>query len=239
MELKKTHLRSHEFWAGVRAEIPLLIGVFPLGVIYGVLALGAGLSPIEAQAMSAIVFAGSAQFIATQLIALGTPGLVIVLTIFVVNLRHALYSASIAPYLKGLSSKWKRGLAYLLTDEAYAVIITCLRSKGSGACRHWYFLGAGLALWTTWQISTGVGIFFGRIIPSQWPLDFTIALTFIALLVPALEESSSVGAALAAGVIAVILFGLPYRIGILIAASVGILVGMLLEMNFYGTEKNK
>jgi 4-azaleucine resistance transporter AzlC len=205
------------------------VGVFPFGIIYGVLALGAGLSPMEAQAMSAVVFAGSAQFIATQLVEIGTPGLVIVLTIFVVNLRHALYSASVAPFLKDLSLKWKGSLAYLLTDEAYAVVISCLKRKGAGECRHWYFLGAGLALWVTWQLSTAVGIFFGSIIPSQSPLDFAIALTFIALLVPALDEWSGVGAALAAGIAAVLLFGLPYRIGILIAAFIGIVVGMLLE----------
>lgn len=221
--------KSQEFWAGVRAEIPLLVGVFPFGVIYGVLALGAGLSPGEAQAMSVIVFAGSAQFIATQLVVLGTPGVVIVLTIFVVNLRHALYSASLAPHLKNLSSKWKTALAYLLTDEAYAVIITCLRNKGEANCRHWFFLGAGLALWATWQISTAVGIFFGSIIPAQWPLDFAITLTFIALLVPALEDLPSLGAGLAASIAGIFLFELPYHTGILMAAFIGIVVGMLLE----------
>lgn len=221
--------KSQEFWAGVRAEIPLLVGVFPFGVIYGVLALGAGLSPGEAQAMSVIVFAGSAQFVATQLVILGTPSVVIVLTIFTVNLRHALYSASIAPHLKGMSLWWKSSLAYLLTDEAYAVIITCLRKKGEANCRRWFFLGAGLALWTTWQISTAVGIFFGSVIPTQWPLDFAITLTFIALLVPGLEDLPSLGAGLASGIAAIFLFGLPYQTGILVAAFIGIMVGMLLE----------
>jgi 4-azaleucine resistance transporter AzlC len=207
------------------------VGVFPFGIIYGVLALGAGLSPAEAQAMSAIIFAGSAQFITTQLVELGTPGLVIVLTIFVVNLRHALYSASIAPYLKDLSLKWKGWLAYLLTDEAYVVTVNCFRKKGPSECGHWFFLGAGLSLWLTWQISTGVGIVFGSIIPAEWPLDFAIPLTFIALLAPSLDEGSSVGAALTAGIASVLLFGLPYKIGILIAAFIGIGIGMLLERN--------
>lgn len=224
-------LRSKEFWAGVRAEAPLLVGVFPFGIIYGVLALGAGLSRAETQAMSAIIFAGSAQLITAQLVELGTPGFVIVLTIFVVNLRHALYSASLAPYLKKLPLKWKLRLAYLLTDEAYVVTINCLRKKDESECQHWFFVGAGLSLWLTWQISTGVGIFFGSIIPAQWPLDFAIPLTFIALLAPSLEDKSSVGAALTAGFASVLLFGLPYKIGILIAAFTGIGIGMLLERN--------
>jgi predicted branched-subunit amino acid permease len=90
------------FLAGVRAESPLLIGVFPFGLIYGALAIGAGISPAAAQMMSSIVFAGSSQFIAAQLIHDAAPGLVIVLTIAVVNLRHMLYSASVAPYIEHL-----------------------------------------------------------------------------------------------------------------------------------------
>jgi len=87
--------KAKYFWAGVRAEIPLLIGVFPFGMIYGALALNAGLSKSASQMMSSIVFAGSAQFVTTQLVQDAAPGFVIVLTIAVVNLRHVLYSASL------------------------------------------------------------------------------------------------------------------------------------------------
>jgi 4-azaleucine resistance transporter AzlC len=121
-----------EFFSGIKAELPILIGVIPFGMIYGVLALGAGLEPVQAQAMSSIVFAGSAQFVSAQLLYAGTPGAVIVLTVAVVNLRHALYSASLAPYLKPLQPGWKWLLAYLLTDEAYAVTITHYQ-QGVGA----------------------------------------------------------------------------------------------------------
>ena len=121
MEITDSNQKS--FWAGVRAELPLLIGVAPFGMIYGVLALNAGLSPAPAQMMSSIIFAGSAQFITAQLLREAAPGLVIVLTIAVVNLRHMLYSASMAPYLQALPMRWKALLSYLLTDEAYAVTI--------------------------------------------------------------------------------------------------------------------
>ena len=112
-----------QFVAGVKAELPILLGVVPFGLIYGILALDAGLSAVQAQAMSLIVFAGSAQFVMAQLFALGTPATVIVVTAVLVNLRHALYSASVAPYVNHLSGRWRFGLAYLLTDEAYAVAI--------------------------------------------------------------------------------------------------------------------
>ncbi len=112
-----------EFLAGLKAELPIAVGGIPFGLIYGVLALASGLPPLMALAMSPIVFAGSAQFIGVQLIGAGTPGLVIVLTAFVVNLRHALYSTSLAPQMKHLPRRWQLLLAYLLTDEAYAMTI--------------------------------------------------------------------------------------------------------------------
>src|SRR5262245_10981574 len=143
--------QSKNFWAGVRAEIPLLIGVFPFGMIYGALALNAGLPTLAAQLMSSIVFAGSAQFITTQLVRESTPGLIIVLTIAVVNLRRMLYSASLAPYLASLPMRWKGLLSYLLTDEAYAPTIIHYEKEELTPYSHWFLLGAGLALWITWH----------------------------------------------------------------------------------------
>jgi predicted branched-subunit amino acid permease len=187
-----------------------------------------------------VVFAGSAQFITTQLFALGAHWLVAALTIAVVNLRHALYSASVAPYVQNLPAAWKVLLAYLLTDEAYVVTITHYqRAPGDSAQeasagapgaveapRHFFFLGAGLALWSAWQASTAAGIFLGRQIPDAWPLDFTLALTFIALVVPGLRSRGALAAALSAGLTALLASGLPLKLGLLAAAAVGILAGL-------------
>ena len=145
------------------------------------------------------------------------------------NLRHALYSASLAPYLSYLARPARTALAYLLTDEAYAVSISRFRRVDGGKLRHWYLFGAGLTLWTSWQISSAVGIFLGAQIPPGWSLDFTLALTFIALVVPALEDRASVLAAVAAGMTAVLAFSLPYKLGLMIAAFVGIAVGLWSE----------
>lgn len=221
--------RSREFLAGALAELPLLVGVIPFGLIYGVVAVNAGMPAVQAQAMSAIVFAGSAQFAAAQLVAGGAPTLVLISTIFILNLRHALYSASIAPYLKGLSGLWKAGLSYLLTDEAFAVTILNYEEKSDRTYAHWFFLGAGLALWTTWQISTAAGILLGTVIPTSWSLDFAAALTFIAMTIPLLRDKAAVAAALAAGAVAVIAYPLPYKLGLVLAALTGIVVGMIAE----------
>jgi 4-azaleucine resistance transporter AzlC len=220
---------TRSFWAGVRAELPLLVGVFPFGLIYGALALNSGLSPAVAQLMSSIVFAGSSQFITAQLVHDLAPGLIIVLTIAIVNLRHMLYSASVAPYLRNLSTRWKMLLAYLLTDEAYAATIIHYEKEGLTPTSHWFFLGAGFALWFTWQVSSGLGIFLGAAIPSAWPLDFALPLTFIAMVVPVLKDRPPVAAALSAGLVAVLAYGLPYKLGLILAAVVGIFIGTLLE----------
>jgi 4-azaleucine resistance transporter AzlC len=213
----------------MRDEAPILVGVVPFGMIYGVLALGAGLGVPEAQGMSAVLFAGSAQFISVQLFGAQAPVGVVVLTAFVVNLRHALYSASVAPHTRHLSLGWKLGLSYLLTDEAYAVAITRYSRSPGAPDGHWYFLGAGLALWASWQVSTAVGIFLGAQVPEGWSLDFTLALTFIALLVPNLRDRGAVAACLCAGALALVAFGLPYKLGLVVAACGGILAGTLAE----------
>ena len=97
------------------------------------------------------------------------------------------------------------------------------------SCPEWYFLGAGLAQWTVWQASTVVGIALGAQIPPGWALDFAVALTFIALVVPALTDRPSVAAAVAAGIVAVLTGAWPYRLGLVVAALIGIAVGLLVE----------
>ncbi|HLF02425.1 MAG TPA: AzlC family ABC transporter permease [Anaerolineales bacterium] len=220
------------FLSGLRAELPILPGVVPFGIIYGVAALNAQLPPAAVLAMSSIVFGGSSQFVAVQLIEQGAASFLIVATVFIVNVRHMLYSASVAPYLAHLPRRWKWLLAYLLTDEAYAVIITKYNDASSPTNKHWYHLGAGLALWGTWQISTAVGIALGSQMSEQLEtlgLDFAIAVTFIALVVPALRDRAVVAAALSAGILSVVAAALPYNLGLMIAALAGIAAGLIVE----------
>jgi 4-azaleucine resistance transporter AzlC len=221
--------RKQEFWSGVRDEAPILLGVAPFGLLFGALAISAHIGSLAAQAMSSIIFAGSAQFIAAQLVGSRTSGLVILMVVFVVNLRHALYSASVAPHVKDLKTGWKLLLSYLLTDEAYAVTITHYNKEGDSENKHWYFLGAGLTLWSAWQVSTALGIFIGAQIPASWPLGFVLPLTFIALVVPAIKDRAGIASALVAGVIGLLAFGLPYKTGLLLAAIIGIVTGLVIE----------
>jgi 4-azaleucine resistance transporter AzlC len=227
-----TSTPASEFLSGVRDELPILVGVIPFAMIYGVVAVGAGLSPVTAQAMSLIVFAGSAQFLMAQLYGLGTPAPVMLLAAVIVNLRHALYSASVAPYLRKLSDPWKWLLAYLLTDEAFAVSILHFHKPRSATIpdyRHFFLLGSGLALWSTWQLGTALGILLGAQIPASWSLEFTLTLTFIGMVVPSLKDRAGAAAAIVAGLAALLAFALPLQLGLVVASVAGILAGLIVE----------
>ena len=226
--------RRAEFLAGVRAQLPLLLGVAPFGMAYGAYAVKAGLSAGLAQSMSAIVFGGASLFVGVRLIGNDVPGAVIVFATLLVNGRHMLYSASLGPYTDNLSKRWRWLLAYLLTDEAYATTITRYRRGDNSPHAHWFFLGAGFALWSTWQITSAIGVFGGGAIPDSWSLDFALPLTFLAILMPALKSRPAVAAALAAGVVASIGFRWPYGTGLLTAMLLGMTAGIVCDLALSG-----
>ena len=219
-----------EFLAGLAAVAPLAAGSIPFGLIYGVLAVNAGMSPALAIAVSSIVFAGSAQFMITQLVAAGTPGYLIVASVMTINLRHALYSADLARKLAHLNPAWKAVLAYLLTDEAYAAALSRFSGATAEANRHWHLLGAGLGLWLVWQASCLAGVLLGGRIPAGWSLEFAGTLTFIAIVVPLLQDRAIWAAMAVAGMVAVAAHALPYKLAIIAAAGSGIAAGLALDL---------
>ncbi|MCM2289374.1 MAG: AzlC family ABC transporter permease [Sulfuritalea sp.] len=217
------------FSLGLRAVMPLLLGVAPFGVIYGVVALQSGIPALAAMAMSSIVFAGSAQFLLAQLVGAGAPLLLTAGAVGLVNLRHALYSASVAPMLAHLPRRWKILLAYLLTDEAYAAaiphLIAARPNTPQSVHAHWILLGSGFGLWAGWQLATLAGVLIGAQLPSGLGLDFALPLTFIAIVVPMVDSRALLLAALTAGAVAVALAALPYKLGLFIAALTGLAAG--------------
>ena len=206
--------------------MPLLLGVAPFGMAYGAYAVESGIGAGLAQAMSVIIFGGASQFVAVELLATGVPGLVIVLTVGLVNLRHTLYAAALAPHVAPLSRGWRALISYLLTDEAYAVGIRRYEDAPAGAYRHWFLLGTCVALWACWQATTAAGVFVGAAVPESWSLDFALPLTFIAIVVPALTDRPALAAAIVAGVVATMAFRWPYGTGLVTAAVVGMLAGV-------------
>ena len=220
-----------EFIAGVKAMIPLEVGGIPFAIIFGALSISSGVSVAGTMALSLFVFAGSAQFIAVGLIAAGASVPVIILTTFIVNLRHALYGATLAPYVKHLPQRWLIPLGIFLTDESFVVTSMHYAEPGDSTNKHWYFLGSNLAMYVPWQIFTWVGIFAGTRIPdpNRFGLDFAMSVTFIGMLVPLLKTRPVVAAVVVAGVVAVLTFSLPNQIGLIIAALSGVAAGVIVE----------
>lgn len=217
------------FAAGFRDVSPILIGVIPFGLISGAATVAAGISPAAAVGMAVLIFAGAAQLASVQLIAAGAASPVILLTAVVINLRMLMYSASLAPYLRQANGAWKSLLAYLLTDQAYALSVVRYEQDLAPELRRWYTAGVATTLWVVWQASTIVGIAVGAQVPPAWGLDFAIPLTFLGLLIPVLQDGPTRVAAGGAAIAAVVAAPLPYNAGLLIAAAVGIAAGLAAE----------
>jgi 4-azaleucine resistance transporter AzlC len=223
--------RSKEFFSGFRDTFPLMLGAFPFGMIYGALAITAGLSKGATMAMSALVFAGSAQFIAVGLVAAHAPVAIIILTTFIVNLRHMLYSATLLPYLKNLPQEWRVALAFWLTDETFAVTVHRYQRKDALTFAHWYQLGSSVAMYLNWQFWTFVGMALGDRIPeaSDWGLDVAMPVTFIAMIIPFVRSWPMGICVFTAGSAALLTLSLPYRLGIMVSAFAGIAAGLAAE----------
>jgi len=223
--------RRAEAWAGARDSLPMLLGAAPFGIIFGTLAVPSGLSAPGALAMSLFVFAGSAQFIALNLLAGGAALPVILLTTFVVNLRHALYSATLLPHVAGLRQRWRIPLAFWLTDETFAVVHRHYLKADGSPFKHWYYLGSCLAMYINWNLWTLSGILLGRSLPrlEHMGLEFAMAATFTGIVVPLLRNRPMVAAALGAAAVALAAHALPYKLGLMLAALAGVVIGVVLE----------
>ena len=213
-----------DFIAGVRDVAPVVLGIVPFGLVAGAAAVDTGLSGLQAVGLSVVVFAGASQLAAIELLGEGAPLAVVVGTVLVVNLRMLMYSASIAPRFRGVAARWKALVAYLLTDQAYAMSLTTFRERD--VSRRGYYLGTAAPLWVVWQLCTVVGVVVGARVPAWLPLDFALPLVFLALLVPAIEDGGTAAAGLVGGSLATLGAGLPYELGLPLGAVAGVLAGL-------------
>ena len=198
--------------------------------------VAAGMPNYLAMLMSILVYAGSSQLAALQLFSSGTPLAIIIVAALVINLRFSIYSLSIAPHLAAAGPRWRPLLSYLLSDNGFAMSLRGYDRPMTAADKVWYYLGSCAAIWTTWQIGTLSGVLLGTRIPAGWHLEFSIVLTFLAIVAPTIRDRAVAAAACAAGVTAVLAWHLPLRLGLLLAVAAGISAGMLTE-NLLGKRK--
>ena len=217
--------RKH-FLDGARTTLPLLPGVAPFGLVAGIAAVDSGLSPLVAVSMSMLIFAGASQLAAIQLMTAGAAPLVVLLTIMVINLRFAMYSASIAPHFGHLGRLQKLLAGYLLVDQSYGMSIVRYGSMPEEAKLPFY-LGIGMAIWPVWQGATLIGALLGTSVPEVWSLEFTMPLVFLAMLIAAVRDVPLLVAALTGGIVATLGHGMPFKLGIITGAVSGIAAGVV------------
>jgi predicted branched-subunit amino acid permease len=219
------------FWLGFRDSAPFFFLASPFGFLFGVLAAEAGLNVLEAFAFSSTVFAGASQFTALQLLQEKAPLLIVMVSALAVNLRMAMYSASLTPYL-GDAPMWQRALAaYFVIDQSYALSIVKFETEPRMSVpeRMAYFMGTSSIVTPAWIFATVAGALAGSRIPDSWGVDFVLPLAFLAMIGPMLRTPAHVIACLVAVATALPAAILPYNLGLIVAGILGMVAGAQTE----------
>jgi predicted branched-subunit amino acid permease len=220
------------FWQGFRDSAPFVLVAGPFGMLFGIVAMEAGFDLIQVLAFSAAVFAGAAQLTAVQLMQDQTPTIIVLISALAVNLRVAMYSASLTPYLGG-APLWQRACAaYLIVDQSYALSITRFEAQPAmtGPERMTYFFGTNGLIAPVWCLATYIGAVAGSRLPETLDLTFVIPLAFLAMIVPMLRTMAHVLAMVTAIVVALLAAGVPYNLGLIIAGTCGMMAGAQAEL---------
>jgi predicted branched-subunit amino acid permease len=220
------------FWQGFRDGAPFLLVIVPFSVLFGVLATEAGLNVIETMAFSIVVFGGAAQFTALQLMVDDVPTAVVLMSSLAVNLRVAMYSASLTPYIGG-APFWQRAIAaYFIVDQTYASAVAKYEVKPDMTIpqRIAYFFGVVTPICPTWYTFTLVGALVGGQVPPEFALDFALPVTFLALITPMLRTGAHVVAAITAIVMSLVCAAIPHNLGLIIAGMSGMVAGAQVEL---------
>ncbi|MEL6167069.1 MAG: AzlC family ABC transporter permease [Pseudomonadota bacterium] len=222
---------KRRFWQGFRDGLPFVVIVAPFAAVFGVLATEAGLSVVETMGFSVLVIAGASQIAALQLMVDNAPTIIILATALAVNLRMAMYSASLVPHL-GAAPFWTRAvIAYLTVDQSYVMAVSRYDADPSMSTSEKirYFFGVIAPVATTWYVFTLVGALLGQQIPDGWALDFAVPIAFLAITAPMLKTVAHLAAALTSIVLALMLAWLPPGVGLLIAGLVAMIIGAEVE----------
>ncbi|WP_224816906.1 AzlC family ABC transporter permease [Hasllibacter sp. MH4015] len=229
--MQRATTSRNAFWRGARDCGPFVLVAGPFGMLFGVIGTEAGLNIAQVMGFSVVVIAGAAQLAALQLMIDQAPTVIVLLSAIAVNLRMAMYSASLAPYL-GKAPLWQRALVgYMNVDQTYAVSILKYEAEPSMnvAERMAYFFGTCLPVVPVWYAATLAGAVLGQSVPGDLGLEFAVPIAFLAIVAPALRTLAHVAAAGASIVLAILFAGLPYNLGLMPAGIGAMIVGAEVE----------
>ena len=216
------------FLKGIVDVSPLMIPDVPFGLIFGVLAIDIGFTPLETMGMSLIVFGGASQIVLLQLFSGGASSLVIISSVGAVNSRHLLYGVVVSEHLSDLKLIWKIIISYFLIDQAFAISNEYLK-KNKDKNRYFHLVGGGATCWVIWQSTTLLGIVLGASIPEKLGLSFAVPLTFLALLVNDFRKFINVIVIIISGTVATLGYNyVPFKAYVIVAALAGLLTAMIL-----------
>ncbi len=216
------------FLKGIIDVSPLMIPVIPFGLIFGILAIDVGFTPLATMGMSLIIFGGASQIVLLQLFSGGASSLVIISSVGAVNSRHLLYGAVVSEHLSDLKLIWKIIISYFLIDQAFARSNEYFK-KNNNKNKYFHLIGGGVTCWVIWQSTTFLGIILGAAIPEKLGLSFAVPLTFLALLVDDFRKLINVIVIIISGLVAT--FGyhhIPYKAYVIVAALLGLCVAGIL-----------
>ncbi len=213
---------------GVRRIFPFSLIAGPFGLVYGATAADRGIDDVPAILASVAILAGASQIALVELIDEGATWIIAVATALVINLRFALYSASLSPDFRRFSPGWRFGLGYLLTDQTAVLSIAEYAQRPDPHYQRWFTLGAGLWFVMPWWAGTTAGVLLGGDIPAEWQIGFAVPLMFTALLVPTITSRPKLAAAVVGAAVALATASLPEGVNIMLGAVAGIAVGTVL-----------
>lgn len=216
---------------GIRDGLPFVLIVVPFSMLFGVVATEAGLQMAQTIGFSLLVIAGAAQFTALQLMVENAGIAFVLIAALAVNLRMAMYSATLAPHL-GAAPLWQRALvSYVNFDQTFIVSVAKYDATPQMTVSEkvWYFLGVATPITPLWVAMTFVGAMIGQSIPPQYALDFAMPIMFLAMVAPMLKSLAHIAAAVVSITVALMLAWLPSGTGLLVAAFCAMLAGVIVE----------
>lgn len=221
--------RVRDFRQGVMEIAPVLVAATPIGLLWGTLAAGKGLSPLEAGLMSGSVFAGAAQFVALEVWRDPVPWVLLTVTALIVNIRHVLMGASLSRHMGGIDRRWHPLMMFLMVDEGWAF---SERRAQTAPLTLAYYFGLALPMWVAWTSASVIGAAIGRSFgdPAAIGLDFAFSALFISI-IAGFWKGPRTGAVLGASAIAAAIAKLyvPGAWYIVIGGLVGVAVAAVLH----------